>query len=355
MLTLAQTARETRMILKYGAIGLGALVVLVFTIRIGVAIFNKIFPAKPVAPNLKYGELPALNFKSNTISPTYTINTVSSTLPILPDKINIYKVKENETNLFTIENVRQKLSNATFTQNEKKIDEIVYQWSSSDTLNKTITYNIVNGDFDISSRFLLGSSPPAATNLPRDKEGITYALEFLKSISEDTSDIDPDASTFKYYRLKNFTLDPVDSYSNAEFVKIALIQKPINDIPIVYKSSNASDMRFIITGGERVGIVEAFYKHRFILRDDFGTYPLKTSEEAFKDLQTGNALILLTPKNSTVEIRNVYLAYYMGIEVTSYILPVVVFEGVDFKAYVPAISKLWILSPEYKKLHEKKS
>ena len=70
----------------------------------------------------------------------------------------------------------------------------------------------------------------------------------------------------------------------------------------------------------------------------FGTYPIKTVSDAFKDLKVGkNTVLIKTPTSGQVSLRSIYLAYYQSENYTPYLQPVYVFEGENFAAYVVAI------------------
>lgn len=71
--------------------------------------------------------------------------------------------------------------------------------------------------------------------------------------------------------------------------------------------------------------------------NNFGTYPIKTPQEAFEELKNGDGFIAVEPRTSTVSITKVYLAYYLTEQYSNYLQPVYVFEGPGFAAIVPAI------------------
>ena len=74
-----------------GVIGIIFLVVLIQYIR-------SILPKKVEPPTVIFGQLPAMTFPQNTLAKnfSYTINTVSGTLPVLPDKVAVYKTSKPE-------------------------------------------------------------------------------------------------------------------------------------------------------------------------------------------------------------------------------------------------------------------
>jgi len=74
----------------------------------------------------------------------------------------------------------------------------------------------------------------------------------------------------------------------------------------------------------------------------WATYPLKTSQEAFEELQQGKGKII-SLKGPIITIRKIYLAYLETRAAPEFLQPVFVFDGDDnFRAVVPAIQKMWI-------------
>lgn len=338
MATLADTTRHLREVLKIGGIGIIILLLVVWAFRFVLFIRDTYFPSEEI-PNYRLGNLPPLPFKTPAGQKiTYKVNTISGQLPVLPKLAIIYRLQLTETNLLTLREVRERLNSVGFTDGETKLDEILYQWKDRNNSDRVITYNILNGNFDISSNYVRQPEAIEVGLLEPANELVATVTRFLDGISEDTSDIDIPNSEVTFLKINNFTLVPAQSLQESQIARIVLRQKPLHDLPILYKNSNSSDMRFYI-GRQQLGteILGAFYKHRTINPDENGTYPLLTAQEALEKLQTGNALLADYNGNQNINITNVYLAYYLGDEVAEYILPVIVFEGVNFRAYVPAI------------------
>ena len=90
-------------------------------------------------------------------------------------------------------------------------------------------------------------------------------------------------------------------------------------------------------------ILEANYSRQNIM-DESATYPIKTAQQAFEELQEGNGFIASHSGDSTnVKIKEVYLALYSEGKLQQYLTPVIVFEGDNnFVAYVPAVTDEWI-------------
>jgi len=338
MATLATTTRNLRELLKVGGIGLIILLVIVWIFRLAFYIKDTYFPS-PEVPNYNLGVLPKLPFKTPTDQKiTYKINTISGELSVFPKLISVYRLQTHETDLLTLRYVRERLRRVGFTNNETKVDEVLYQWHDFNVPDRVITYNILNGNFDISSNYVTNPQNLGVGILEPPTEIIGVVTRFLETMGENIEDIDIQNSEITFLKINNFTLVPAHSLQEAQVVRVTLKQKNINELPVMYKNNNSSDMRFYLgKQGQGLEIIGAFFKHRVVNLNESGTYPILTAQQAFEELQKGNALLTDYNGSQNINITNVYLAYYMGDETDEYALPIIVFEGINFRAYVPAI------------------
>ena len=100
----------------------------------------------------------------------------------------------------------------------------------------------------------------------------------------------------------------------------------------------------IYTSTKERNILEANYTFWPIAFDDYGTYPLKSTQEAWQELIDGTGYVIKQGNNDPekIVIRNVYLAYFDSKEEQNYLQPIFVFEGDNgFIAYVAAVSSQW--------------
>lgn len=340
MATLAQVTWETRIVLKIAAVILTILTV-VFLFFKGGAIIQKIFfPKPPPPPDEKYGILPTVTFPSQQPAKySYQINTISGKLPLFPDRMKVYKIKQDTPTLATLQILRNKLVSARFTERETKIGETKYQWSRVN--GDSILYNTITNNFSISSGYL--TSPLSEFGYPISKKDDAYrlALSFLELIRVNASDVPIEKSTLTFYKVSGRSLIRVESQSDANVARLDLFQNDIDkDLKIYYPDYRKSIMYFIFqTKGGTPQIVESQYNHYVADTTDYATYPIKTPDQAFEDLKNGQALIFNESKNksSSVDITDVFLGYYIGEENQQYLLPIVVFKGDGFIAYTKAL------------------
>jgi len=344
MAKLADITSELRIVLKI--LGGAAITVLVIFLGIkGGQIAKEIFfptPAPP--PEERFGALPEVVFPTQaTTEVKYKINTLNGQLPStgnlpgnLPDRMKVYKVKAQTASLVALAAVRETLKNARFDKNEAKISETVYRWTNQD--GTSIQYNIVNNNFRITSNFLNDAPPSRLSGAASTRDGAyERAIGFLEEIRQDTEDLDQAKTKQTYLRIQNGSLIAASSQSEAQFIKIELYQKNLDEKAIYYEGISTSPMYFIFRNeDDNPRIVEASFYH-FPADTDPSEYGIKTADQAFKDLESGKAYVRLEDGKSEVDITDVNLAYYLS-ENPQYFLPVFIFSGSEVTAIVNAIS-----------------
>lgn len=339
MITLVTTTREARVVIKYGAICIAAFLLLFWAVRFLFFIGDILFNPNRGGPDMKYGVLTLPNFKTKQSQiVTYKINTITGELPTFADRIKVYKLISQRTDVFSLERARRNLEDLGYANNEKKIDELLYQWKDSQDAERVITYNILTNDFDISSNYLFNGNELPAGELPQNEDMISLVYDFLSSLGDDLSDIDKGKTFVSYFKVNNSILTPAESFSQAQVARVVLYQQNVDNLPILYKNAVTSDMKFYFAKiGFSAKIIDAYFKHRKVDTNDFGVYYAKSPAVALEDLKKGNAIILENNAAPEITITNIFQAYYLGEETSDYLMPIIVFEGINFKAYVEGV------------------
>lgn len=365
------------------AIGLGAIIVIVIFFRIGVVVKNILFPPKIDPANQAYGKIPYLDFPQTTVDGefTYTIDTLDGTLPVLPDRVLVYPMVNEEPNLLNLETVKNKISALRMVDNTgQPLPEIprggpTYEWDELTGLQRKVIFDIVAMNFTMTSEYLESNTVLRANafrSLTDETDAVTTVGDFLKLITllptdldlEKSKNPDPEKSYNikpQIYSIASGELTPATSLSNSQIIRVDLYQKDLAykltagrsgdltrfqefemNMPIMYPKPPYSTMNFLVGSGTNgLEVVSTSYTHHTINLEPEkeATYPIKTSEEAFNELQEGNAYIAAYNSNeSQILVNDVYLAYYLGEEMQEYLMPIIVFEGPNgFFAYVSAI------------------
>lgn len=343
MLTLPEATRTTRTILKIGGITFAVFFIIILVLRLVINILNNLTPKPPPTEEARFGILPMVSFTPNTDKYIYSLNTLTGGLPASPIMVKVYKVKRRPSSLLDIQNARNNLHNQNYSQGEKKISETVYEWTNNQDANFPISirYNIVTGDFDIYSEYLKDQNVQSANHVLKKENATDYMFDYLERIGANVKDLDKEKVLTTYFRISEGKLTPVDAYNEAHILKVDLYQKSLDKMEVIYPYYYGSIMSFWIASGKYSPvIVAATFKHQFADSEDpqnSSTYNIISAEQAYENLKTGNAFVFNISGRSQIEISDIALAYYLGANTQDYVIPVYVFSGNQFKAYVHAL------------------
>jgi hypothetical protein len=257
---------------------------------------------------------------------------------------------------------------------EIPVADAIYEWEESRGLQRKLTLNIVSFDFTITSNYLTSLTTLNAIGLTDENSAIKKAQETLADMNLLPADIDitktqnfeknVNYTTFpQILSIRNSELVPATSFSNAQIIRVDLYQKDVEyelntglkgensimqmekmKLPILYPKPPFSTMHMLVgMGPAGVSVVEATFTHKDYIVDkkEEPTYEIKTAKEAFEELKNGSGYIASfngAAGETEVLINNAYLAYYMGEDEQSYMMPIFVFEGdKGFFGYVSAV------------------
>ncbi|MEK7570921.1 MAG: hypothetical protein AAB553_01490 [Patescibacteria group bacterium] len=383
------TLHETVEISKKVSIGAGFAIVvigvLVLLFRGGVAIKEILFPRKIQPPTFAYDVLPPLAFPPNVKEGnfTYTLNTIDGEFPVFPDRLNVFPIVQNEPNFLNLDKAKQKAAALGFVNRlgtvlpETPLGGVDYQWAEQGGLSRVFTIDIVNFDFDLTSRFLSSLTVLAAQDISNQQSAITSTTEFLGLITLFPDDIDltktstPDpienyVTYPELFDIQNGQLVPATSLSRTKVIRVNLYQKNIEyelitgksdnanvmekveqKLPILYPNPPYSTMSFWVASGDsNPQVMESQFVYQEVTREPEveASYAIKTPQEAFEELKQGKGYIAsYKGDDGEILINNIFLAYYMGEDRQQYLMPIIVFEGDNgFFAYISAVRNDWI-------------
>ncbi len=345
MLTLNQATSETRVALKWGGVIFLVFFLIFLIFKIGTALKQTFFPTPPAPPTVSFGKLPSIVFPNNVSDKnfSYSLNTVTGTLPTFQDRVNVYKMVPISPDLLALKKAISKVSSVEFTNPELPVSAKVYQWNDNGPLNRSLTMDIFSTDFALSSTFISDPIVQSAINLPDETTAINTAQSFLSTMSSFPDDIDSTKTKTLLFSIKNNTLTTATSVSNAQVIEVDFFQKNIDKLPIYYPKAVNSTMNVLVVGGkDQPQVAQINFSHQTVSNQS-ATYPIKTAQDAYSLLRQGQGYIASYFGSSTdISIKNVFLAYYIGDKKQDYLFPIAVFEGDNgFFAYVPIITDVW--------------
>jgi hypothetical protein len=340
MLTLHDTIDITKKALLYGAIGAGVIFVLFLLFRFGVFVKNTFFPPPPPPFQAEFGTLPAMEFeKQEKNEYTYTLDTLSGDYPSFPDRLLVYKLNHPSPEFYDLARAKIKANNIGFTGQPFPILENVYQWSENFELQRKLIMNIVTKDFALTSAYKTYPAIETANNLGNEESAIKTASSFLETLNSFPQTINPASTSARLYSLQNGKVVDATSVDNAQLIRIDFYRKTVNALPIYYPHSPESLIHILVGGGTTEPIVvEAEYYDQEV-SEESTDYPIKTAKQAFTELSEGKGYIASYYGDAQdIKIKDIQLGYYLSKESQQYLMPVVVFQGDGFIAYVPAVA-----------------
>lgn len=349
MFTLSDASKDTKKILKWGGLLIVSLVVVLMLIKVVFYIKDLLYPTPPPKPTIAFGILSPQTFPQNSVNQnfTYSINTLTGTLPQFSDQTKIYRMEPFQPDLLAVNKFEEKVTNTGFQKGYIAISDKVFEWKSNTNfggIDKRIRINIVNNNFTITSLYTSDKDVLTGLHLPDQIKAIDLAENMLNDMTIMPEDIDLAKTKTNLFSIKNGSLFTATSLSNAQIIEVNFFQKDINKLPVYYEKPNTSNISILIGGGGYQGqIVGASFIHQAV-SDQASTYPIKNAGKAYEELKQGKAYIAsYFGTTANVSINNVFLAYYISSQAQDFLMPIIVFEGSDgFFAYVPAITDEWI-------------
>lgn len=350
-MTLHQTTEFFHKFLKWSLI-LGSLTMaLILVFNITKIIFKILYPPPPDYPTVAFGKLPPVTFPKSTVNEsfTYTINTLTGTLPSLPDRVKIFKHATKPVTLLNVQNARDKVAQLGFMNGpEKQFHEFAitptrYQWQVvTNGLLRTIIMNTDTYDFRLTSTYR--TYPPILNQslVASDDNVKNRVIDFLTDISLLSDDIDMEKAKITPLTLKSGILLPAENVSSTQVFRIDIFQKDVEKLPIFYPTYPQSSIYFLMMARANNidDVLEANFYHQATATES-ATYPIKTAQEAFEDLKAGKGYVAnYYGTTKDIQITDITLGYYVGEERLGYLLPVIMFQSKEeYFAFVPAIKE----------------
>lgn len=346
-MTLTETAYWARRIIKYGSIILVSLVVAIFAWRGIYFAYRSIFPKPPPPPEVKFKTLPPLVYDSR-VQPAlaYKLETQQGEgLPVLPTQANVYFMPTPQASFLNLDEAVRIAQALGYSPTGTPLSDVIYRFSHRD-IPSVLDINIVNKTVSISYNLV---ADPSLLNLrPRSEaEAISTARSFLTRGGLLTTDLSQGKQEVEKLASGPEALVRVGSVSEANFVRVNFLRRNYDGLPIITSKVDRGNV-WLLVSGETSGprqVIAGEYHYFPIAEEQKSTYPIKTAEVAWEELQGGRGFIISPPVSGTsVTVRRVYLAYFDSGKPQQFLQPVVVFDGGDdsgFRAFVPAIT------PEY--------
>ncbi len=350
MATLTQTAYFARRTINWGIIAIIAYILMRIFWSIFIAVFLLIFPPKAPPPNHAFDKLPVLVFPlqaTPSAALTFQLQTIEGTVPKASESATVYLMPKTAPNLLGLNTAQDFASGFDFDPTPVQETKNIYRFNDAKLPLRRLRYDIVSNNFIIRYGYEQDPSVFNGKNLPLPDDGTREAINLLQSHNLYQTDLAGGTNQILFLRLNGTQLIGTTSLSQADAERIDFFRKPIEDTQVLTPYADEAPVSIIYSGSTdtKKRIIQFAYTFWPIDYQTTATYALKTSNQAWEELQSGNGYIVRYPTSGNVAvIRNVYLAYYDSFDPQTYLQPIFVFDGDNgFRAYVPAVSSSWIL------------
>lgn len=343
MASLTQTAIIARKVIRYGIYAIVTIITIRYTYLLGRNIYKHYFPEPPPPPEVKFSKVPELPFpqKGSYEDLTLILETPEGGLPSLQPQANVYVMPKPASNIRALERAKQKAQKLDFDPDGRELSNSVYIFDHK-TNPSSLTMNIITDVFSIS--YDLSADPTIITKqTPPADAAIQASRSYIANAGLLPTDISG-RNEFEYLKVQNGEFVGTISLSEADFIKTNLFRTDYDEKPSMTPDPLEANIWFIVGAQTRRGstILVAEYKYFPVDETKFSTYPIKSSQQAWDELVSGQGFIARRGKNpqgAQIRIRRVYLGYYDAGEYMEFYQPIVVFEGDnEFFAYVPAVT-----------------
>ena len=337
MLTLSSLKYDLKSILRVIGIVLGTVLVIFLLFKIGLFVKEIVRPSPPTPPDVKFGKLPKISFPESVTKEklTYKIDTLSGNIPGYSHLAYVYKMKVPKPDLLALERANEKAASVGFKEGGKKVSENVYEWKSEEP-PKALRMSTRTYDFTLRTNF--STSSAFFTNTEAETDSINQATGYLQAMDLLYDDIDTEKTATFLYSIENGALKESSSLSGSQAIGVYFFQKDVNDLPVYYPEGK-STMNLVATNWERgLYVASGSFSYQTPDLEDKSTYSIKSGAEAFEELKKGNGYIArFFPEPGEILIKNIYLGYYIGREKQQYLMPIFIFEGNNFLAYISSL------------------
>lgn len=350
MTSLTKIAITARKSIRYTIYFIVFLTIGRILLTAGISLYLKVFPPGPPAPTVKFGKLTKIAFplKPNPPKLTYTLETATGALPTdIPTQSKVYFMPKVNSNLLSLDVAKTKATALNFVDpNPTQASDSIYRFKNPN-FPSVMEINIITGSFSISydltaDRTPINVRPSAAEVAASEFRGL---LSNANILADDLSG----PMIPSYLKLTSGTLQSVLALSEADVVKVSLFRKSYDNLPSLTADPTQSNVWAIMSGGQVKDqqIIASEYHYFPVDESQYSTYPIITPQQAFSELQAGNAYVAAMGRykdGDSLKIRKVYLAYFDPGIASDFYQPMYVFDSGDndsansFIGYLPAVS-----------------
>jgi hypothetical protein len=357
-MSLFEISAEVRVIIKWVLIGIAGLFVawiLFISLR---ALIVSLTTNKEILPSTSFGKLPLpLQPNANLSKIQFDLDTGSGSLPSNPALLSVYPIPEPAGKLNSLDLAQNRVQSLGVIGKPKSISPTLYQFQDIRTPAKSITIDIVTGNFTYTFDWIADPSAVKKTfDAPVDAAAKSIATSFANSAVVGTNDLEKGETKTTYVKIAGAERTKVSSPSEANAVEVQIYRAKIDEVYRIVSTDPTKSLinALVVPENADKQVLQVNFTHWLIDFEQDSTYPLRSTNQAFEDLKKNKANVVVGKLDGVDRIRitNVELAYLETERYIPYLQPVYIFSGdafagrgkSNFVAYVPAISEDWLTS-----------
>lgn len=348
MASLGETAIVARKVIKYGGIGLVALMIGRIVLTAGYNYWRTLNPPPPPPPDVKFGKLPKLVFpQKEQPELTYTLETRTGGLPPkMDEQYAVYFMPIKKPSLLAFDEAKAIANRLDFIQEAKQLSATEYRWDSIEPILSSLTIDIITGAFTLDRRWQDDPAYATPTQYFSETQAVEQVYNLLGRVDLLPSDIKTGDYTIQNLRGEGGQIVPAVSLSQAHFVRVNLYRSDVDETPVVSPRADKGLITTVLAlqRDDDKKFVQLDYNYFPVDLETSAVYPLIGVSGAWQRMQTGGGYIAdFDPGQAEVVVREVYLAYYDSELPQQFLQPVYVFKGdPDFLGFVPAVADAWV-------------
>lgn len=304
-------------------------------------VFLAVFPPLPSTATKVYGVLPELVFPKpkDAYLPEYKLEIASGKLPDLSKYAKVFVVEINRARLLELDRMKARAKTLDFVDEPRGVDERTFIFNDKN-LPRELVVDTIYGSYGYRYKWAEDGEFLKTRNVPEKTEAQNNSKSFFQGLGLLTNELVGGVVKYTYLAAKqDGTMQATGSLSEANFVRVDLFRADIESLKVVSTDWDTAAVNVIFSGqSDRLKrIVGANYNYSRIAPEGYGTYVLKSAQQAWSELTSGRGYI---PKRGgqKVAIRKVTLAYFESNQPQQFVQPVFVFESLDgFVGYVSAV------------------
>ncbi|MBL7159321.1 hypothetical protein ISS85_02520 [Candidatus Microgenomates bacterium] len=348
MSSLTKIAYYTRKAIILGIIGMISFLILKGLLNLGINQWQASHPNPTPAPNVLFGKLSEIKFPQSKYSypQDFVLEIIGGQLPEASSSAKVYQIPKKLPSLLASRRAQEFANRLEFKNGPVSKTPTEYSFIDPKTPLKTLDIDIVNYNFVLKYDYLKDEGVFQEGSPPQPQQAKDEANKFFQSTNNFPPDFRQGEIKTTLLRFSGKELLPATSLSKTNVIRVDFLRSGVEGVPVLPPEFDQSSV-FAIVSGSRIKEKKIIWAEFEYFEPNYQTsasYPIKTINQAWEELKTGQGFISRWQKNKQrAIIREAYLAYYDAPEYQNYLQPIFVFEGdEEFVAYVPALATDWL-------------